>query len=111
MLAAILTAVAVWLGVHWSYLAVMHAKAVFERQGLSLYWKVHILPLAVVGLGLDLLFNVVFGTLMFRELPHELLFSSRVQRHVRRQPADWRRDLAMFWARALNTFDADHIKV
>ena len=110
MLTAILTAVAVWFGVHWSYVAVVHAKAVFARQGLSLYWKVHIFPLAAIGIVLDLLFNVVFGTLMFRELPKELLFSSRVQRHVRNGPSK-RFGLAMFWARQLNTFDPDHIKV
>lgn len=111
MLTAILTAVAVWLGVVWAYIAVMHAKAVNERSGLSLFWKVHVLPLAVVGLVLDGVFNLTFGTLMFRELPHELLFSARVQRHARRQPADRRRDLAMFWARQLNTFDSEHIKL
>lgn len=108
MLAAILTAVAVWFGVHWSYVVVVHAKAVLERQGLSLYWKVHILPLAVLGLLLDFAFNVVFGTVMFRELPHELLFSSRVQRHCRNEGRRLR--LALFWKRQLNTFDPDHIK-
>lgn len=108
MVAAILTAVVIWFGVHWCYVTVTHAKAVFERQGLSLYWKVHLLPLAAVGLVLDLAFNVVFGTIMFRELPRELLFSSRVQRHVRN--GGKRFGLASFWARALNTFDPDHIK-
>lgn len=105
----LLATLAVWFGVHWSYLAVMHAKAVFERQGLSLYWKVHVLPLAVIGLALDAAFNVVFGTLMFREFPRELLFSNRVQRHVRN--GGKRFALAAFWARTLNTFDADHIKL
>lgn len=109
MLAAILTAVAVWFGVHWAYVAVVHAKAVSERDGLSLYWKVHLLPLAVIGLVLDALFNLTFGTVMFRERPHELLFSSRVQRHVR-SGSGKRFGLAMFWARVLNAFDPDHIK-
>jgi hypothetical protein len=97
-----------WFGVHWAYVLVVHAKAVNERQGLSLYWKVHILPVAFVGLVLDAAFNLTFGTVMFRELPHELLFSSRVQRHVR--SGGKRSRLARFWARQLNTFDPDHIK-
>ncbi len=104
----LLAVVGLWFGVHWAFIAVMHAKAVSERQGLSLYWKVHILPLALVGLALDAAFNLTFGTVMFRELPHELLFSSRVQRHVR--SGGKRFGLATFWARTLNTFDPDHIK-
>ena len=98
----------IWLGVIWAYIAVMHAKAVNERTGLSLFWKVHVLPLAVVGITLDFVFNMTFGTVMFRELPHELLFSSRVQRHVRN--GGKRFALAVFWARQLNTFDPGHIK-
>jgi hypothetical protein len=94
----------------WAYIAVMHAKAVNERDGLSLFWKVHVLPLALLGLLLDAAFNLTFGVLMFRELPHELLFSSRVQRHVSVGHGQ-RFGLAMFWARQLNTFDQDHIKL
>lgn len=110
MLALILTPVAIWLGVIWAYIAVMHAKAVLERGQLSLFWKVHIVPLAVVGLLLDVAFNVTFGSIMFRELPREWLFSSRVQRHVKAGVSK-RFGLAMFWTRQLNAFDADHIRL
>lgn len=41
-------------------------------------------------------------------LMRELLFSSRVQRHVRKS-GGWRLGLATFWARNLNVFD-DHIR-
>lgn len=110
MLRTLYIATAVWLGVHWIYVAVMHAKAVMARSSLSLYWKVHLFPLAIIGFALDIAFNVLFGTLMFREIPKELLFSSRVQRHVRNGQTK-RLGLAMFWAKQLNAFDPDHIKL
>lgn len=103
----LLVAIAIWLGVHWAYVAVMHAKAVHERGELTIYWRVMLLPLAVVGLLLDVAFNLTFGTLMFRELPRELLFTARCQRHVR--GVGRRRPLALWWARQLNQFDPGHV--
>lgn len=103
----LLTAVlVVWLGVHWSYVAIMAAKA--SRSILTPYWYVMLVPLVLVGFVLDIVFNLTFGW-MFLERPHELMFSSRVQRHFR-QSVGWRKRLAIFWARNLNVFDAGHIK-
>lgn len=108
MLALIVTAVALWFAVHWAFVAVMHAKAMRERGDLRTYWLVMLLPLAAVGLVLDCAFNLTFGTLMFRELPRELLFTSRCKRHFR---GDGRRKrLAGWWARQLNTFDPGHVQ-
>lgn len=106
MLPVFLTAAGVWFGACWSFVAVMHAKVVIERGGLSLFWKVNIAPLAVLGLLLDAAFNVTFGTVLFRELPRELLFSARVQRHWRADKGD---RMAAFWARQLNAIDPDHV--
>jgi len=57
----------------------------------------------------DFWLNMTRGSWMFRELPHELLFSSRVQRHVNESSG---RDLAtaLEWAAILNEIDPDHIK-
>lgn len=98
-----------WLGVVWAFVAVMHGKARMESGDLTLFWKVHLFPLAAVGVVLDCAFNVTFGTAMFLELPRELLFSSRVQRHFRRSH-DWRFSLAQFWAKQLNQMDPGHIR-
>jgi hypothetical protein len=106
MLAAFLAAVAIWFGVHWAFVAVMHAKAAKERGVLSRYWRVILLPLAVIGLVLDAVFNLTFGTLMYRELPRELLFTSRCKRHKRGD--GWRKNLAEWFCRNLNVFDPGH---
>jgi hypothetical protein len=100
-------AAALWFGVTGIYVLVMHAKSLRETGGLSTFWMVNILPWAVVGLLLDVAFNVTFGTLMFRELPRELLFTSRVQRHYMTDGSRGR--MAAFWARQLNQIDATHI--
>lgn len=98
--------VGLWFAVHWAYVAVMHAKAVAARSDLSLYWKVMLYPLAAVGIVLDVAFNVTFGTLMYRELPRELLFTARCQRHAK---GGSRQRLALWWARQLNQFGEGHI--
>jgi hypothetical protein len=102
----LLAVVGLWFGVHWAFVAVMHAKAV--RAQLSLYWKVMIYPLAAIGLVLDVAFNVVFGSLMFLELPRELLFTSRCKRHFRGSTGR-RQRLAAWWGRQLNAFDPGHV--
>lgn len=97
--------VALFFSVHWSFVAIMHARS--KRQELSLYWKVMLYPLAAIGLVLDVAFNVVFGSLMFLELPRELLFTSRCKRHFRGHGRGQR--LAAFWAKQLNQFDPGHV--
>lgn len=102
----LMLALLIWFGTCWSFVAVMHAKALMQRGELSKFWKVNLAPLAVLGLLLDAVFNVTFGTLLFHELPRELLFSARVQRHWR---ADKGNRMAAFWADTLNQMDHDHI--
>jgi hypothetical protein len=97
-----LALVGLWFAVHWAFVAIMHAKAI--RSELTLYWRVMLWPLALIGLVLDVAFNVVFGSIMFREIPRELLFTSRVQRHAAAGSA-----LALWWARQLNQFDPGHV--
>lgn len=104
---ALLVAAAIWFGVTGIYVLVMHAKSLRETGGLSTFWMVNILPWAIVGLLLDVVFNLIFGTVMFREFPRELLFTSRVQRHYRTEGSRGR--MAEFWARQLNQIDATHI--
>jgi hypothetical protein len=103
----LLYAAALWLAVHYAFVAVMHANAERKRGELSTYWLVTLLPLAVVGVLLDVAFNLTFGTVMYLELPRELLFTARCQRHFRGQGR--RQRLAAWWAKQLNQFDADHV--
>ena len=96
-----------WLGVHWAFVAVMHAKAVKERGSLTAYWSVILLPLALAGLILDAAFNLTFGTVLYRELPRELLFTARCKRHIAGEGS--RQRMAAFWQRQLNQFDPGHV--
>lgn len=94
----------------WSFVATMHIMHIMRREDVTLFWKVTLAPLALAGLILDwVLFNWIFGTIMFREIPQEFLFSSRVERHFRKSDG---RDLrvAEWWARQLNQIDSGHIK-
>lgn len=111
MVAAISTVVAVWFGVHTIYPLAMTVKEAYEAGRLTKYWIVMLVPVLVLGLVLDFVFQFTFGWLMFVETPFRggVFFSGRVQHHYRNSDG-WRRDLAGFWARNLNVFDATHIK-
>ena len=93
-----------WLGTVYSFVAVMNAKRLRIASRLTTFWYVHLLPLAVVGLVFDALFNILFGSVMFLERPREWLFSARVQRHYKTE--GWRGRLAGFWKTQLNAIDA-----
>lgn len=68
----------------------------------------------VVGTPNDVLFNLMKGTRIFKELPRwgEWMFSSRVQRHVDESDG-WRKETALSWALVLNAIDpsGEHIKI
>lgn len=104
---ALCASTGVWFGVHWGYVIAMSAKDALAAGRLTLYWKVMLLPVAVVGLLLDFVFNYIFGW-MFLAIPRPVLFSGTVQHHYRKS-AGWRLKLAQFFAKNLNVFD-DHIK-
>ena len=109
----IISALVIWIGVMWAFVAVMHCKKIAETEELTLFWKVHIYPLAGIGLVLDFLFNYTFGWLAFMEWPWaggvEPLFTARVQRHYDHSMG-WRADLADWIAIQLNQIDPRHIK-
>lgn len=113
----------IWFGAMWGFLAVMNAKRIFTEHQGNTFWEIHTLPLALIAVVLDVLFNLLFGTVMFLELPKyfakEWLFSWRVQRHVEAymhgkvvdgKSATWRQKLALFWGKQLNIVDPRHIE-
>lgn len=104
---AILTAFAVWFGVHWMYVIAMSAKDAIAADKLTVYWWVMLAPAALLGVLLDFTFNYTFG-LMFLAVPRPVMFSGTVQWHYRHSTG-WRKKLSDFWAKNLNVFD-DHIK-
>lgn len=65
--------------------------------------------LFAIGVPADVGYNLVLGSIRFREWPRELMFSSRVQRHIDESDG-WRLEHAKEWAEFLNFCDEGHIK-
>lgn len=86
------------LPVTWGwYASIMHLK--HNRDKLRWPAKALGYPWLYAGLVVDVLFNLTWGTLMFLELPRELLYTSRVSRHYAKR--SWRGALARWVCREL----------
>jgi len=90
------------------YVAFMHIKEhehqVKDKIGALWYglW-----PFFILALIMDVLFNFVIGTMIFLEIPRELLFTSRCQRHLK--SSGWRlRNAHFVCTYLLNPFDEGH---
>lgn len=80
------------------------AKAPKIVQGLA--WAI-----LIIGYGLDIVFNVTAGTVMFLEFPHyrRLTFTARCSSHL--DSAGWRADLARYFCDGwLNPFEEGHCR-
>jgi hypothetical protein len=62
------------------YLSVMNLMRV--KDTLTIETKCFAYPLAVIGVLADFLYNVIVGTVLFLELPQELLLTKRLKRHL-----------------------------
>lgn len=104
----LVSAVCLWFGLAWAFVAVMHAKAVIDR-GEDIHWifKLPLYALFAAGIVLDVIWNWTIGSLIFRELPRKITFTSRVKHHLKR--SGWRQDRALWWAEELNKFDRGHV--
>ena len=82
------------------------------EPGVWCPWYVHVIAIVwlVLGVAADCVFNLLLGSLIFRELPHELLFTDRVQRHYARTDGNWRQAKADQWRQFLNAIDPDHVE-
>lgn len=85
------------------FAAVMRLKQVREAGKLTLPMKVFGYPALAVGLIVDFVVNVMFGTLVLLELPRELTLSTRLWRLSNSEPS-WRQRWAL-WLRT-NLLDA-----
>jgi len=85
------------------YLSVMNL--IEQKERLSFESKCFAYPLAAVGVILDFLYNVVYGSIMFLELPREWLLTKRLNRHIGEDT--WRGKLAnWFCVHLLDPFDS-----
>lgn len=79
----------------------------YEYRNSWKFW-----PLAAVMAPTDVLFNLTWGSWIFRERPHELTFSGRVRRHLRHDSHDLNTYLeALHWQDELNARWPGHIEV
>jgi hypothetical protein len=86
------------------YLAVMNLKE--HRSKLTLAAKLWAYPMLIVGIFSDFLFNLVIGTIVYIELPKQLLFTSRCNLHLR--DTNWRGSVARWFCRNfMDPFDPD----
>lgn len=87
-----------------SVMAFRLAKKENKLTGASKFFGYQIL---FVGLIIDVIFNVIIGTMVFLELPKEALFTGRCERWLHNE--EWRGKVARWFCRELlNVFDKDH---
>lgn len=92
----ILTHLILFLTAFWGlYVLVMglyraHLEGRLKGINLLLAW-----PYLLLGAAVDLLANLTLASILFLELPRELLVTGRLQRHMRGKPG-WRRTLSQY---------------
>jgi hypothetical protein len=96
------------IGVTGWFFAYAHAKHLHE-SGVR-FGPVVKVPLYIyLGFGVlfDVLFNVTVGSIVYREVPKEFLFTKRTRRHLKSE--NFRRAVAKRWALRLNKVDPGHV--
>lgn len=79
-----------------------------EGVKLGLVIRIPMFIALVLGLLADVLFNAIWGTLIFRELPKEWLFTDRLKRHWRGENAK-QIGRAANWVHRVNLVDPGHV--
>lgn len=95
----------------WMYRGVMWLKV--RRDTLPWYIKAPCYLFVVIGYAADIAYNVVFGSIQFRDWPRELTFTARLKRYkydIKRYKYDiytlgWRYDLALRICARLDPYD------
>jgi len=103
-LKAILSGFLVMAFVHMSYVYVMGLKRAYDKGTLSKWVYPFAIPTIAIMLPFYFLMNVTVGSILFLELPMTLQFTSRLQRHMRKD--NWRGKQARFWcSKFLDSFE------
>jgi hypothetical protein len=110
----------------WGFLAAIKLKELKARGELTPFWMTGGYILYPTFLVLDALFNIIWGSIIFKELPRlwgkdrELLFTDRCKRHYRAvarasvttihtAKTMKRYRTALRWKNRLNVIEEDHI--
>jgi hypothetical protein len=104
--------IGIWWGTAIGYLAIMHAHAVQQRgEKITLWVKIPMYGLIPPFLVLDTLFNLVYGSVIFKEPPKQFLFTDRLKDIIRERKPGRRLNKAVEWALILNKYDPDHVRI
>ena len=62
-------------------------------------------PILIIGATMDFIFNILFATIIFLDLPHEYMFTKRLVKY-KKYGTGWRQSLANFiCTKLLDPFD------
>ena len=81
-------------------------KKLILKDKLGLMWY-GLYPFFITALLMDVLFNLVIGTIYYREIPEELLFTARCTRHLKGRGVQLMR-AEFVCTYLLNPFDEGH---
>ena len=107
LLYTLLILAGIFFGTWVHYLAVMNIKRVRDQGKLYPFAKFCGGVVIALGLPIYISMNLILGTIFFLELPREIRFTKRLQRH-KAESKGWRRKLAFFFCEhMLNRIDRD----
>lgn len=89
------------------YKGVMWLKRQRDTNELDWYEKLWGYPFVYAGVFIDIFYNVVIATVKYRDLPKELLFTSRLKRYKAGEDG-WRKVAAEYICSILNKYDEGH---
>lgn len=98
------------------YLAAMNLENVHKRAGLTKQSRFLSMPLYMIGVAVNFFFTVIWGTIIFFDLPRENAFSNRLGRYCSNPEYEGtkRRKMAMWFAHKLinphDFYGGNHIK-
>ena len=102
-IAFVLYPVAMWL----MYILCIGIVIAEEKYGFAWWQYPFIFPVVLIGYVMDIIFNIVYMTIATRELPRELLTTTRCKRL--KDHMTWAGKVARFVCRRfLHPFDATH---
>ena len=101
-----------FIGTFVMYVAIMKMREV-QNEIYRLHWSVRWVCyfILLIGLIFDTLLNWIVLTILFVELPHEFLSTTRIVRH-KYTSTHWRQDMALWFCENwLSPFDKSHCEL
>jgi hypothetical protein len=109
ILITVIIAIISWIILGGIFLAYPTVQRIKEyKDEISLFMKIPVYVWLIIGLTADFAFNATWGTAIFREVPREMTFTARLQRHWRSNDTKQKKR-AEKWVRYVNLIDPGHV--